>query len=53
MDSEYVKDIFGDINSPDNWRTPPQYMDREMLQGNVRSMKSDLKIEKAAKKKSR
>ena len=53
MDSEYVKDIFGDINSPDNWRTPPQYMDREMLQGNVRSMKSDLKIEKAARKKSR
>jgi hypothetical protein len=53
MDSEYVKDIFGDINSPDNWRTPPQYMDREMLQGNVRSMKSDLRTEKAAKKKSR
>ena len=53
MDSEYVKDIFGDINSPDNWRTPPQYMDREILQGNVRSMKSDLITEKAAKKKSR
>ncbi len=53
MDSEYAKDIFGDITSPDNWRTPPQYMDREMLQGNVRSMKSDLRTEKAAKKKSR
>ncbi len=53
MDSEYVKDIFGDINSPDNWRTPPQYMDREYLQDYVRSMKRDLKIEKAARKKSR
>ncbi len=53
MDSEYAKDIFGDITSPDNWRTPPQYMDREYLQDYVRSMKRDLKIEKAARKKSR
>jgi len=53
MDSEYAKDIFGNITSPDNWRTPPQYMDREYLQDYVRSMKRDLKIEKAARKKSR
>ena len=53
MDSEYVKDFLGDITSPDNWRTPPQYMDREVLQDYVRSMKRDLKMEKAAKKKSR
>ena len=54
LDSEYVKDMFtGQIVKPDDWRIPPQFMYREELQSHVRSMKRDLKLEKAAKKKSR
>ena len=54
LDSEYVKDMFtGQIVKPDDWKIPPQFMYREELQSHVRSMKRDLKLEKAAKKKSR